>query len=386
MYRRFFAAALGAALATSAGCAADAAPEAPEAADAPGLAAEGALAPTTGEVTADEPAARPATTDPGPRTDLPPNELGKFLVLEYHRLGEPEGEFRRTAENFRKDLESLYAAGYRPVTMREMVEGRVDIPAGTSPVVFTIDDSSQGQFYLLEDGSIDPNTMVGMWEDFREENPGWNNGAVWCILPGADHPSNFFGEKPSREVPRAEREATIQRKMDLLLENDHEICNHTLYHARLDRARDDAQVQEFIGRGEDSIQVYLPDGYEIVTFALPLGMWPANRELAWRGEYQGRPYEYKAVLEVSGDENVSPFHRDFDPHSVNRFIVAPGRLERQLAAWERNPSDRFVSDGDPATISVPAGRASEGARDRFPGLRIQEVAADAGGGTAAGTE
>lgn len=319
------------------------------------------------------PAAPEPTVDPGPSTDLPPNEVGDFLVLEYHRLGEPEGEFVRKAENFWNDLELLYRSGYRPVTMRQVLAGEIDIPAGTSPVVFTIDDSSRGQFYLLEDGSVDPNTMVGMWERFRAENPGWDNGAVWCILPAADHPSNFFGERPSREVPRAEREATIHRKMEHLIANDHEICNHTLYHARLDRARDDAQVQEFIGRGEDSIRVYLPENYEVVTFALPLGMWPANRALAWRGEYNGRPYEYAAVLEVSGDENVSPFDRRFDGRSVNRFIVGPGRLERKIAAWERDPSSRYISDGDPATIAVPAGAADRVDRERWPNHRVVEV-------------
>ena len=337
---------------------------------------------SSGEAIADVPAdsVAPAESAPGdtvptgPVTDLPANEVGKLLVLEYHRLGEPEGEFVRTAENFRKDLQALYAGGYRPVTMRQVLEGDIDIPAGTSPVVFTIDDSSRGQFYYLEDGSIDPQSMVGMWETFRGENPAWNNGAVWCILPGADHPSNFFGEKPTREMPRAEREAAIQKKVDHLVANDHEICNHTLYHARLDRARDDAQVQEFVGRGEDSIQVYLPENYDIVTFALPLGQWPKTRSLAWQGEYKGHPYEYLAVLEVTGDANESPFDRGFDPRSVNRFIVAPGRLERQLAAWEKNPSGRYVSDGDPATISVPAGKAAQVDTGRWPGKTVREVA------------
>src|SRR5215216_2895989 len=63
-------------------------------------------------------AARTASDDSGPRSGLAPNELGEILVLEYHRLGEPEGEFVRKASNFQKDLDSLYAAGFRPVTMR----------------------------------------------------------------------------------------------------------------------------------------------------------------------------------------------------------------------------------------------------------------------------
>lgn len=356
---------IGWTLFTLAGCASDAAPETSS------EDAAGADAAVDGLPITADPA--PAAVPAGPVTSFPPNEVGNILVLEYHRLGEPEGEFVRKAENFRKDLQALYEGGYRPVTMRQVLAGDIDIPAGTTPVVFTIDDSSRGQFYLLEDGAIDPNSMVGMWESFRDANPAWNNGAVWCILPAADHPSNFFGEKPSKEVSRTEREATIRRKMEHLISHDHEVCNHTLYHARLDRARDDAQVQEFIGRGEDSIQVYLPEDYDIVTFALPLGMWPKNRQLAWQGEYNGSPYEYGAVLEVTGDANESPFDRGFDPHSVDRFIVAPGRLERQLEAWARNPRNRYISDGDPATISVPAGAADRVDAARWPGKTVREI-------------
>jgi hypothetical protein len=353
------------------GCDSDASQAgAADAADADSLAlAEGAAAETA--------AASEVRQPVGPATDLPPNELGQIMVLEYHRLGTPEGEWYRSAENFRNDLRRLYEAGYRPVTMRDVVEGNIDIPRGTTPVVFTVDDSSTGQFYLLEDGSIDPNTMVGIWDAFQRENPGWEGGAVWCVLPAADYPSNFFGERPSREVPRAEREDRIRRKVDYLVQNDHEICNHTLYHARLDRARDDAQVQEWIGRGEDSIRVYLPENYEIVTHALPLGMWPSNRSLAWAGTHNGRSYEYKAVLEVTGGPNESPFDRNFNGRSVKRLIVAPNALERQLAAYERNPGLRYISDGNPRTIAVPAGHEDRVARDRWPDHEVRSLPATA---------
>jgi hypothetical protein len=291
----------------------------------------------------------------GPATDLPPNELGEIMVLEYHRLGEPEGEFYRSAENFWKDLEHLYEAGFRPITVQQMVSGEIDIPRGTSPVVFTIDDASTGQFYFLEDGIIDPNSMVGMWDAFQREHPGWEGGATWCVLAGADYPSNFFGERPRTEVPKAEREERIQRKVDYLVENGHEVCNHTLFHARLDRAADDSRVQEWIGRGEDSIQVYLPENYDIVTFALPLGMWPKNHDLAIRGVYNGKEYSYGAVLEVTGGPSDSPFDVEFDPHSIPRVIVTPKALARHLDRYVEKPSARFVSDGLPAVISVPAG-------------------------------
>jgi hypothetical protein len=311
----------------------------------------------------------------GPVTDLPPNELGEIMVLEYHRIGDNEGEWVRSRANFWKDLQTLHEKGYRPVLMRDVVEGKIDIPAGTTPVVFTIDDSSLGQFYYLEDGRIDPNTMMGMWTRFQQENPGWHYGAVWCILPGAQHPSNFWGEKPDREVPRAVREDRIRRKMQHLIDNRHEACNHTMWHARLDRY-DDAFVQDQIGSGIDSIKAYLPADYEIVTFALPLGMWPKNRQLAWQGTYRGgKTYRKKAVLEVSGGPNVSPFDTKFNPRSINRFIVAPGALERQLAAYERNPQRRYVSDGNPNTVAIPSNLQDRLDRSRLAGREVRLVEA-----------
>ncbi len=328
---------------------------------------QAAAAPSGGAAVADSVSdsavAAPAPAQPvGPTSGLPPNELGEIMVLEYHRLGEPEGEWYRSEANFRKDLETLYEKGYRPITMRDVVAGNIDVPAGTTPVVFTFDDSSQGQFYYLSDGSIDPHSMMGIWEGFRARHLGWANGATWCVLPGADYPSNFWGSKKSKEVPREEREAEIRKKVDFLVGRGHELCNHTMWHPRLDR-QSDAAVQDQIGSAIDSVRAYLPADYRITTFALPLGMWPKNRALAWKGTYRGgKAYENLAVLEVAGGPNPSPFDVKFDRHSVKRFIVAPNHLERQLAAWEKDPSTRFVSDGDPRTVTYP--HSLEGRLDR----------------------
>jgi hypothetical protein len=307
----------------------------------------------------------------GPSSGLASNELGEIMVLEYHRLGQQEGEWVRRPENFRRDLQALYDRGYRPALMRDVVRGHIDVPAGMTPVVFTVDDSSLGQFYLLENGSVDPNSMMGIWDDFARQNPGWNYGAVWCILPGAEHPSNFFGEAKSREVPRAQREERIRRKMAHIVENRHEACNHTMWHARLDRY-DDAFVQDQIGSGQDSIKAYLPEDYEIVTFALPLGMWPKNRQLAWQGTYRGgKTYRNQAVLEVTGGPNPSPYDGRFNPQSVKRLIVAPGALERQLEAYEKNPERRFVSDGDTNTVTVPQALQERVDRSRLGGRQLR---------------
>ncbi|HET7463920.1 MAG TPA: polysaccharide deacetylase family protein [Longimicrobium sp.] len=317
--------------------------------------------------------------DNGPKAKTGANELGRILVLEYHRIGNNEGEWYRSEAHFRQDLQSLYERGYRPVTMKDVASGNINLPAGTSPVVFVFDDSSQGQFYYLPDGSIDPHTMVGMWTAFKQQHPEWSGGGVWCVLPGAAYPSNFWGQTKGNTTPRAEREALIKKKVDYLLQNGHEICNHTMWHAQLSKY-DDAFVQDQIGGGQDSIMHYLPADYKITTFALPLGLWPKNRPLAWHGTYRnGKTYSYQVVLEVSGGPQVSPFDRAWDPHSVDRFIAAPGAIERQLAHWDQDPAERYVSDGDPNTVSYPAREAAKLDRSKLGNRQPKEVPDNAAG-------
>ncbi|HET6763965.1 MAG TPA: hypothetical protein VFH27_09835 [Longimicrobiaceae bacterium] len=335
-------------------------------------AASGAAAPAA---PGQEPAAAsgPVARAQGPVANAPANELGQIMVLEYHRIGPKEGEWYRSEANFRKDLQSLYDKGYRPITMRDVLSGNINVPAGTTPVVFTFDDSSQGQFYYLPDGSIDPHTMVGMWSAFKQQHADWSNGATWCVLPGAQHPSNFWGETADRQTPRAQREATIRKKVDYLIQNGHELCDHTMWHASLSRYPD-AFVQEQLGQWIDSTAVYLPKDYKPVTMALPLGLWPKNRPLAWHGTYRnGKTYTFQGVLEVSGGPNVSPYDTRWNPHSIKRVIVAPNALERQLAYYESHPGERFISDGDPGTVTYPQARAAQLDRGKLGGRTAKPI-------------
>ena len=62
------------------------------------------------------------------RAVLPANELGRIMILEYHRIDYPEGRWTRTPENFRRDLETLYARGYRLVNLNALLD-RLPHPA-----------------------------------------------------------------------------------------------------------------------------------------------------------------------------------------------------------------------------------------------------------------
>ena len=290
--------------------------------------------------------------------DREPNELGRIPILEYHLIGETEARWERRHDRFRADLELLHRRGYRPVSLADVVDRAIDLRAGLSPVVFTFDDASPGQFRYLEreDGTleIDPTSAVGIWLDFHREHPDWENKAVFCMLPGAEAGRSFFGDKGIE----GQKTAWRHQKVRFLAQQGFELCNHTLWHANLARG-DDAFVQEQIARGVMAIDSAVP-GYEVRSFALPLGMWPKNRELAYAGEWTERRktgdrvvrYEFDVVLEVAGGPARSPYDPKFDARRLPRVQIFGDELERVLDHLERTRT-RYVSDGDPRTVARP---------------------------------
>jgi Polysaccharide deacetylase len=279
----------------------------------------------------------------------PPNPLGRIPILEYHLIAEQDSRWGRARDGFRRDLELLYQRGYRPVTVAQVIDRRLDLPAGTSPVVFTFDDASPGQFrYIERDGhlEVDPESGVGIWLDFSARHPDWQLHATFCLLPAASAGHAFFGEKD------IEGQKTAWRfpKLRFLQEKGFELCAHTLWHANLSTLSD-AGVQEQIARSLLAIDSAVP-GLRVRTFALPLGIWPKNRQLAregsWKDPKTGRvvTYRFDAILEVSGGAARSPGAPEFDPLRLPRIQVIGNNLARELDRLEK---DRYVAAGSGPT-------------------------------------
>lgn len=296
-----------------------------------------------------------------PRSVPAANERGRIPILEYHLVGDRESRWGRERGNFRRDLELLYARGYRPVTVADLVDKTLDLPAGTSPVVFTFDDASPSQFSYVKraDGTLvpDPSSAVGIWLDFARTHPGWGPRATFCVLSNADAGHAFFGNKGIKGQETAWRFP----KLKFLVQQGFELCNHTLYHVKLSRV-DDATVREQIGRAQLAIDS-AGTGARVRTFALPLGLWPRNRALAFAGTWTepktGRVvrWSHDAVLEVAdtksaGPLSFSPHDSRFDPRSLPRVQVTGNRLAELLDRLDRT-GQRYVSDGDPAKVTAP---------------------------------
>ena len=291
---------------------------------------------------------------------LPPNELGRIMILEYHKIDYPEERWTRTPENFRRDLETLYTRGYRLVNLNAVLDGKLKLPAGLTPVVLTFDDSSPGQFrYVEKDGRlvIDPKSGVGVLETFIREKPDFGRAGTFYVLPGASRPNRLFNQ-PEHEA----------KKLRYLVEQGYEIGNHTLWHANLGKYPEPV-VRQQIAEAQQWIQRHVPD-YQPRSIALPHGVYPKETQWALGGAAKGTTYRHDAILMVAGGAAPSPFSRNFDPTRLPRIQAVERDFGYWISYFDKNPGERYVSDGDPATVVVPSTLRDRVRKDLPAGLRV----------------
>ncbi|QXM05556.1 polysaccharide deacetylase family protein [Crassaminicella indica] len=280
---------------------------------------------------------------------IQPNEAGQIMVLMYHSIGEPEAEFTRTPDNFRKDLQTLYEKGYRPISLKDYVSGNITTEAGFTPVVLTFDDGWQNNFNLMknenEEWVIDPDCAVAILEEFHKEHPDFPLEATFFINDNIP-----FGQ-----------EEYLEYKLKYIVEKGMDIGNHTATH--VDYKNVDAErIQKELGSIVKLVNKYLPD-YEVNTHALPYGSRPKDKSLykyLVSGSYDGIEYHNIAILNVGWDPYKSPYHIKFDPFSIHRvrgsdlqkYVKGVGMYD-WLNHFEKGNRVRYVSDGDPDIVTVP---------------------------------
>src|SRR5438552_16607438 len=173
-------------------------------------------------------------------------------------------------------------------------------------------------------------------------HPSWKNRCTFCLLNGASAGHNFFGDNGKYHGQK--RDWRFQ-KVKWLADQGFELCDHTLWHMKLSQYPD-AAVQEQIARNAMGIDSAVP-GYKIRTLALPYGLWPKNRQLAWQGSWtdpktgQSHAYKFDAVLEVSGGPALSPYDPKFDPHHITRVEAIGDDISKTLNRLDQTKT-RFV--------------------------------------------
>jgi peptidoglycan/xylan/chitin deacetylase (PgdA/CDA1 family) len=276
------------------------------------------------------------------------NELGQIPVLMYHRIvKKPQIPLDRSVTEFREEITKLATSGYVPITAAEFAGGRIDVPAGRHPVVLTFDASTPGHFGLDAQGDPLPDTVVAILMETARRHPGFRPVATFYLN------RELFGMGVGMGGRTAEG-------LKWLIRHGFELGNHTMTHADLSRLPK-AGVQKAISDIEGRI-VSLA-GIHTTTLAYPYGGEPKNR--AW-AEAKAGSYRFNGIFLARGQPSESPFSKDFDRTRIPRVRsegkIAEGGCRRFCStAWlewlDKHPAERYISDGDPHTVTFP--RAGE---------------------------
>jgi peptidoglycan/xylan/chitin deacetylase (PgdA/CDA1 family) len=285
-----------------------------------------------------------------------PNEAGRVLILEYHDISSTEARWARNYDNFRADLKRLCAAGFRPVSLRDLVTNSINLPAGTSPVVLTFDDGTAGQFRYTNGPSgikIDPNCAVGILESFHTKHPDWALAATFYVY----YPSPF------------RQSEYVEQKLRYIASHGMDIGNHTYSHVNLRTLSSDDATKE-MAMSVRAAHGYVPNAV-VDSIALPYGLGPKDPSVLRSGEFQGQRYANIAALLVGAEPAPSPVSKTFDPYRLPRVQAIQSELDKWLGYFKKHPGKRFVSDGDPDVVTVPKSIADTIATDRLRGKRLR---------------
>jgi peptidoglycan/xylan/chitin deacetylase (PgdA/CDA1 family) len=284
---------------------------------------------------------------PLPEDTTPPtyfagaNELGKVMVLEYHRLGDLELRFQRRPANLRADLQRLYQNGYYPVNLIDLIRGLSGVPAGKKPIVLTFDDSDISQFRVLDDSTIDADTAVGIILNFHNQHPDWPTRATFFVLgnDNANHISIFGQPKWAKA------------KVQFLVNQGMEVGSHTVNHTNL-AAITAERIEWELAVSQHVIEELAP-GYQVETLSVPYGEFPYTLDFLKAGKWGDFDYTYSGNAAAWGGPSVSPFDATFDPYHIPRMEVTSDALNHWLTHFEQNPHEYYISDGDPKRVTAP---------------------------------
>jgi len=298
----------------------------------------------------EQPVAPAPASNPAPApvnvTGRPPNELGRILIMEYHRIANPEAPWQRAPSGFRRDLQRLYDAGFRSVPLSDVLANHIDLPLGTSPVVFTFDDSYSSQLWWSADGTPAPDSAVGILQQFAAEHPDFGVHGVFYITW-----NQLFGGPATAGI----------EKLRYLVQHGFELGNHSMSHANFGVVSS-AAVQQELAQEQTLVRQSL-DGYEMQTMALPYGAWPRDKSLAVSGASGASKYRFAAVLQVGSEPAPSPASSAFNAIVLPRVQAGEALLSYWLNWFDTHRDERYVSDGDPSAISFPSRLASRIRKD-----------------------
>lgn len=299
-------------------------------------------------------------------TKVKPNESGQIMVVMFHNFVEsyPKGnnEYTTTFDEFEKLLPELYEKKYRLISLTDMLNNNINVPAGCIPIVFTFDDGTSGQFNMIEkDGklAVNPRSAAGIMEEFYKKHPDFGLQGTFYVNLGV---KTFQGS------------GNMTDRMNYLIEKGFEIGNHTKTHVSLPQVKTVQKMLEEVGGNQVLMNEIVP-GYAFNSFSLPFGNASKDlKEYVIKGNYQGVDYKHSAVVLVGANPAPSPVSPKFDPLALPRVrSTGQKKVECDLAWWLDTlgrGSSQYVSDGNTDTVTVPEDKQKNVDMSRLNGKQL----------------
>jgi peptidoglycan/xylan/chitin deacetylase (PgdA/CDA1 family) len=269
----------------------------------------------------------------------------------YHAFTQNEAyldDWTVTPDLFRQQLQWLYDRDFYILSMADLISNKISVPAGKHPVVLTFDDSSSGQFRLLENDtgefSPDPVTAVGIMEAFFADHPDFGRGG-------------FFAVVPTKCFSYDDEVTTCEERLTWLAEHGYEIGNHTWWHQNLGDVSDET-FRSQVGDAKLWIDERVPDHANRSTIlVMPSGEYPAH---AWQFDmlvtgfpWKGHTVQMTGVLSASGGPSVSPSSVAWDPWAIARVNTDNAILGHWQEQIDTGGMTLYTSDGNSSTVAVP---------------------------------
>ncbi len=287
--------------------------------------------------------------------DVKYNEMAEVLVLMYHALTptDVEGDkIHRSVQGFKDDLQALYDNNYRVISMEDYINKDIHLEAGYSPVLITFDDGLQTAFSFENiNGQLVPkkDTAVDIMNKFYKKHEDFGKSATFFVY---NKNEMFMGF------------GTLMDKFNYLIYNDYDIGNHSYSHKDF-ASLDEQGIIEELGKNHNVVYDN-SEYYSMKAIAYPYGNTPKDEYLQTIFSIDTDEYKYNydvAFLAFLLDEYSSnPYSTKFDPYKIPRTRGTdnePFDLGYFLDYYEKNPSQKYISDGLDNVISVPYDKFEE---------------------------
>lgn len=287
------------------------------------------------------------------------NELGEVPIMMYHGIHNKTNSetnyiggnvdkdgYQRTAEAFRADLDFYYENGYRMIRLTDFVDGNIDVELGKSPLILTFDDGLDNNILVTGLDSkgeiiIDPNSAVGVLEEYKKKYPDFNVTATFFINGG------IFNQPEYNE-----------KILKWLVKHGYDVGNHTYSHVNFSNAST-TESEEEVGSIYKILDEIIPGKYVNIValpFGSPYNLEHANMSHIFKSTYEGKTYETKSALRVGWKAESSPYDSDFNPKFLKRIRAYDNNgvefdIEMNFKLLE---STRYISDGDIDKIVIPS--------------------------------